>query len=86
VVDHARLDDCYPSIDFFEHARLPFVVAVNAFVGRLADDLDEIRWALAIDEQVPLIQFDARDRSSVRDALLVVLDRASNQAVRERST
>jgi signal recognition particle receptor subunit beta len=86
VVDQCRLDDCYPSIDFFEHARLPFVVAVNAFDGRRADDLDDIRWALAIDQQVPLIQFDARDRSSVRDALLVVLDRALNEAVRERST
>jgi signal recognition particle receptor subunit beta len=86
VADSSRLDDCYPAIDFFERARLPFVVAVNAFDGHLAHDLASIRWALAIGEHVPLVQFDARDRLSVRDALLVVLDRALDRAIRERST
>ncbi|MEU6078239.1 ATP/GTP-binding protein [Micromonospora sp. NPDC047074] len=83
VVDSARLDDCYPAIDFFERAGLPFVVGVNAFDGRLAHDLDAIRWALAVGDQVPLVQFDARDRLSVRDALLVVLNRALERATRE---
>ncbi|MFI9528203.1 GTP-binding protein [Micromonospora rosaria] len=83
VVDSARLDDCYPAIDYFERAGLPFVVGVNAFNGRLAHDLDSIRWALAIGEQVPLVEFDARERLSVRDALLVVLDRALDRATRD---
>jgi signal recognition particle receptor subunit beta len=82
VVDSGRLDDCYPAIDYFERAEVPFVVAVNAFDGRLAHSLDEVRWALAIDERVPVVRFDARDRLSVRDALLVVLDRALDRAVR----
>ncbi|SBT48619.1 GTP-binding protein [Micromonospora auratinigra] len=85
VVDSARLDDCFPAIDFFERAGVPFAVGVNAFDGRLELDLPSIRWALAIDEQVPLVQFDARDRFSVRDALLVVLDRALDRATRDRS-
>ncbi|MFC0008066.1 GTP-binding protein [Micromonospora siamensis] len=84
VVDSARLDDCYPAIDFFERAGLPFVVGVNAFDGRLAHDLGAIRWALAIGEHVPLVRFDARERLSVRDALLVVLDRALDRATRDR--
>ncbi|WP_406040236.1 ATP/GTP-binding protein [Micromonospora sp. NBC_00898] len=84
VVDSARLDDCYPAVDFFERAGLPFVVGVNAFDGRLAHDLAAIRWALAIGDHVPLVQFDARDRLSVRDALLVVLDRALDRATREK--
>ncbi|MGS2613158.1 GTP-binding protein [Micromonospora sp. LZ34] len=84
VVDSSRLDDCYPAVDFFERAGLPFVVGVNAFDGRLAHDLAAIRWALAIGDHVPLVQFDARDRLSVRDALLVVLDRALDRATRER--
>ncbi|WBB66145.1 ATP/GTP-binding protein [Micromonospora sp. WMMD812] len=84
VVDSSRLDDCYPAIDYFEQAGLPFVVGVNAFDGRLALDLDSIRWALAIGDHVPLVQFDARDRLSVRDALLVVLDRALERATRDR--
>ncbi|SCE81749.1 hypothetical protein GA0074696_1038 [Micromonospora purpureochromogenes] len=86
VVDSARLDDCYPAVDFFERAGLPFVVGVNAFHGRLAHDLEAIRWALAIGDHVPLVRFDARDRLSVRDALLVVLDRALDRATRERGT
>ncbi|MFC3503084.1 ATP/GTP-binding protein [Micromonospora krabiensis] len=84
VVDSSRLDDCYPAIDYFEQAGLPFVVGVNAFDGRLALDLDSIRWALAVGDHVPLVQFDARDRLSVRDALLVVLDRALERATRRR--
>ncbi|SCG61623.1 GTP-binding protein [Micromonospora halophytica] len=86
VVDSSRLDDCYPAIDYFERAGLPFVVGVNAFDGRIAHDLDAIRWALAIGDHVPLVRFDARDRPSVRDALLVVLDRALDRATRERNS
>jgi uncharacterized protein len=73
VVDSARLDDCYPAVDYFEKVRLPFVVAVNLFNGELTHDLDDVRWALAIDASIPLITFDARNKLSVRDALLSVL-------------
>ncbi|OLE21349.1 MAG: ATP-binding protein [Actinobacteria bacterium 13_1_20CM_3_71_11] len=52
---------------------LPFVVAVNLFDGELIRDLGDLRWALAVDAGIPLITFDARDRISVRDALLAVL-------------
>lgn len=85
VVDSFRLDDCYPAVDYLEHANLPFVVAVNAFHGRLAHGLDEVRWALAVDETVPVVSFDARERLSVRDALLTVLDVALDRATRTRA-
>jgi signal recognition particle receptor subunit beta len=80
IVDSRRLDDCYPAVDYFERLGLPFVVAVNRFDGTVAHDLPSIRWALAIDDGVPLITFDARDKLSVRDALLVVLDQALARA------
>ena len=80
IVDSRRLDDCYPAVDYFERLGLPFVVAVNRFDGAVAHDLPSIRWALAVDDAVPLITFDARDKLSVRDALLVVLDRALAKA------
>jgi signal recognition particle receptor subunit beta len=80
IVDCRRMDDCYPAVDYFEKLRLPFVVAVNRFDGKVALDLDTIRWALAIEESTPLLTFDARDKLSVRDALLVVLDRALERA------
>jgi len=81
VVDSTRLDDCYQPVDYFEQARLPFVVAVNTFNGHLAYDLAEVRWALAVNERVPVVAFDARRRTSVRDALLVVLEQALDQAL-----
>jgi uncharacterized protein len=76
IVDSRRLDACYPAVDYFERLELPFVVAVNLFDGLVAHDLASVRWALAIDDDVPLVTFDAREKLSVRDALLVVLDRA----------
>jgi len=86
IVDSRRLDDCYPAVDYFERLGLPFVVAVNRFDGMVAHDLPSIRWALAVDEAVPLVTFDARDKLSVRDALLVVLDQALNRARRAAQT
>ena len=79
VADSARLDDCYQSVDYFERSGLPFAVAVNTFDGHLTHDLTEVRWALAVHDRVPVIAFDARRRSSVADALLVVLEQALNK-------
>ena len=76
VVDSSRLDDCYQPVDYFERAGLPFAVAVNTFDGRMAHDLAEVRWALAVNDRVPIVAFDARLRASVRDALLAVLEQA----------
>ncbi|WP_030438966.1 GTP-binding protein [Actinoplanes subtropicus] len=79
VADSARLNDCYQSVDYFERSGLPFAVAVNTFDGELTHELTEVRWALAVNERVPVIAFDARQRSSVADALLVVLEQALNK-------
>lgn len=73
IVDTRRMDDCYPAVDYFERAGLPFVVAINLFDGVMSHSADDIRWALAVSEDVPLVTFDARDKLSVRDALLAVL-------------
>ncbi|GLY93838.1 ATP-binding protein [Actinoplanes sp. NBRC 103695] len=81
VVDSARLADCYQPVDYFERAGLPFAVAVNTFDGRLAYDLAEVRWALAVNDRVPIVTFDARFRTSVRDALMVVLEQALDQVL-----
>lgn len=86
VVDTNRIDDCYPAVDYFEKAGLPFVVGVNTFNGQMTYNLDEVRWALAVREDVPVLSFDARFKASVRDALLVVLDQALDKAIRQKST
>ena len=73
IVDSRRLDDCYAAVDYFENVGLPFVVAVNLFDGALAHQLNDIRWALAVPDDVPLITFDARSKLDVRNAMLSVL-------------
>lgn len=73
LVDTRRVDDCYPAVDYFEKAGMPFVVGVNMFDGVLTHNLDDVRWALAVSDAIPVITVDARDKLSVRDALLAVL-------------
>jgi hypothetical protein len=80
IVDTRRLDDCYPAVDYFEKAGLPFVVGVNVFNGTRTHELADIRWALAVSDEVPLITFDARVKLSVRDALLAVLQNTFHKA------
>jgi signal recognition particle receptor subunit beta len=74
LVDSRRIDDCFPAIDFFEHRRMPFVVAVNMFGGVLVHPLDDVRSALDVDEVVPVVATDARSRPAVKETLLTLLD------------
>jgi signal recognition particle receptor subunit beta len=70
LADTRRLEDCFQSIDYFERRGTPFVVAVNCF-----DDAEhysdyEIREALDLDPDVPLLLCDARDRASSKLVLI----------------
>ncbi|MFT7837131.1 ATP/GTP-binding protein [Saccharothrix sp. BKS2] len=70
LVDTRRIEESFAAINYFENdSEIPFVVAVNMFDGLLTHDLDEVRDALAISPDVPLITCDARDRASVVGAL-----------------
>ena len=48
MADERRLADCFPSVDYFESKRIPFVVAVNCFDGVRRHSLESITkaWAL----------------------------------------
>ncbi|MFF2522697.1 GTP-binding protein [Streptomyces liangshanensis] len=74
LVDTRRLDVSFASIDFFESRGIPFVVGVNCFHGVRDRSAEEIRAALALDPQVPLLLCDARDRGAGRDVLLALVD------------
>ena len=70
LVDPRRIEDAFAVISYFEDGSgVPFVVAVNAFDGELAHELDEVREALALDPQVPLMTCDARDSGSAAKVL-----------------
>ncbi|MEU7744268.1 ATP/GTP-binding protein [Nonomuraea sp. NPDC049158] len=74
LVDTRRLDVSFASIDFFESRRIPFIVGVNCFHGVKDRTQEEIRKALDLDPQVPLVLCDARDRAAGRDVLLALVE------------
>ena len=74
LVDSRRIEDSFPALDYFEHRDLPFVVAINRFGGKMYHTLDEIREALSIAEQVPVVSTDARGRVHVKETVLSLLD------------
>ena len=74
LADVRRLDDCFPSVNYFETRELPFIVAVNCFDHAPRYDLAEIRLALDLDDDVPLVLCDARDQSSVKEALIRLVE------------
>lgn len=70
LVDTRRIDQSFAAINYFENdSDLPFIVAVNCFDGELVHDLDEVRDALALSPDIPLITCDARDPASTAQAL-----------------
>ncbi|MFE3190291.1 ATP/GTP-binding protein [Nocardia sp. NPDC059240] len=74
VVDTSRIDDCFPVLDYFEDRNTPFVVVVNRFENETQFDLDEVREALELDDGIPLLDCDARDRESVKNVLVALLE------------
>jgi uncharacterized protein len=80
LVDTRRLADGFPAVDYFEQRKLPFLVAVNVFDGHPSHDLEEVRAALAIGRDVPMVHCDARDRDSIRDVLVRVTSHALQRA------
>jgi uncharacterized protein len=76
MADTRRLADSFPSVDYFERCELPFVVAVNCFDGALRYRPEAVRAALDLDPGVPVVLCDARQRSSSRDVLVILVEHA----------
>ena len=74
LVDTRRLDDCYPAVDYFEQQEIPFVVGLNHFDGIRHHRTEDVRYALNIAEDVRMVDCDARDRESVKNCLLTLLE------------
>jgi hypothetical protein len=74
LVDTARLAEAFSPVDYFEARGLPFIVAVNRFDGTPEYSLDAVRSALALPDDVPMMNVDARDRESAKQALIRVTE------------
>ena len=55
LADTRRLADCFPSVDYFERRAIPFVVAVNCFEGARRYRSKDVRSALDLDPDVPVM-------------------------------
>jgi uncharacterized protein len=74
LVDTRRIDQAFPALDFFEEAGIPFAVGVNHFPGSQQFEVEEIREALGVPERIPIAICDARDRESVKEVLVILLE------------
>jgi uncharacterized protein len=74
LADTRRLADSFPSIDYFERRRLPFIIGVNCFDGAVRYDTEEIRAALDLDPKIPVILCDVRKRESGKQVLITLVE------------
>ncbi|MFE0642920.1 ATP/GTP-binding protein [Streptomyces sp. NPDC058877] len=73
LVDTRRLADSWYAIDRLEHHGTPFVVACNDFGGP-AHTPAQIREALDLADEVPLVFCDARSRESSKQVLISLVE------------
>lgn len=73
LVDTRRLADSWYAIDRLEHHGTPFVVACNDFGGPTHTP-EQVRDALDLPPEVPLLFCDARSRASSKQVLISLVE------------
>ncbi|MET9831902.1 ATP/GTP-binding protein [Streptomyces sp. NPDC006385] len=73
LVDTRRLEVSFDVIGRLEECGVPFVVAVNTFPDAPRYPVSELRTALDLPEEIPIIECDARRRASSRDVLMTLM-------------
>ncbi|QES47276.1 ATP-binding protein [Streptomyces venezuelae] len=73
LADTRRLADCFPAVDFFERRGIGFVVAVNEFDGGYRYSAEEVREAVGLAPDVPVVRCDARLTGSGTGALAALV-------------
>jgi signal recognition particle receptor subunit beta len=81
LIDTRRLEECFPAVDYFEEHQIPFVVGMNCFDGQSSHTPDDVREALAVSPDTPVLLIDARDRHSTKDTLLQLVQHALVRAM-----
>ncbi|MFD7130959.1 ATP/GTP-binding protein [Streptomyces sp. NPDC059894] len=78
LVDTRRIDDSWYAIDRLEKHGTPFIVACNDFGGPSHAHQD-VREALDLDPDVPLVDCDARSRESSKQVLITLVQHIKNR-------
>jgi signal recognition particle receptor subunit beta len=76
LVDTRRLADSFPAVDYFETAKLPFVIGINGFHGEFPHTVSDVQEALSVSPSVPVIECDARERNSTKSTLITLVEHA----------
>jgi uncharacterized protein len=74
LADTRRLADCFPAVEFFERRNIRFLVALNEFDGAIRYDAAEVRTALDLKPEIPLVRCDAREKDSTGAALVALVE------------
>ncbi|MFF5408308.1 ATP/GTP-binding protein [Streptomyces misionensis] len=81
LVDPARLEETFPIIDLVEKYGLNYAIAVNTFDQHERFGAEEIREALDLLPDTPVVHCDARDRRSSVEALIALVRHLLDRAV-----
>ena len=76
LADTRRLADCFAAVDYFEYRATPFLVAVNCFDGAPKYQPEDVRIALDLDPDTPVVLCDARQQESVKKVLIALVRHA----------
>ncbi len=74
LADTRRLASSFPAIDYFERRKIPFIIALNCFEGARRYDVDDVRMALDLEPDLPIILCDARSRESAKEVLITLVE------------
>src|ERR1700728_3769836 len=74
LADTRRLADSFPAIDYFERRDIPFIVALNCFDGARIYEIEDVRAALDLEPEMPIVLCDARSRESAKEVLIALVE------------
>ncbi|MGY1433794.1 GTP-binding protein [Streptomyces reniochalinae] len=86
LVDTRRLEASFDVLGRLEESQTPFVVAVNAFDEAPSYTDGELREALDLTDEVPLMVCDARNRESSKGVLLALMQYLHSLAMTSEAT
>ncbi|MEU8586267.1 ATP/GTP-binding protein [Streptomyces sp. NPDC048664] len=73
LLDTRRLEVSFDVIGRLEERGVPFVIAVNSFPDAPRYPVEELRLALDLAPEIPIVECDARRRASSRDTLMTLM-------------
>src|SRR6266700_2803293 len=74
LADTRRLADSFPAIDYFERRAIPFIIALNMFDGARRYETEDVRMALDLEPELPIVLCDARSKDSAKEVLIALVE------------